>query len=86
MFALGQINSYPAEANKDFGLYWFDDPPFNTTKLGMDLQKLAREMAAFFEDPSPLLRIFIRHYLNLCAGGTAMYRTFTFGWTSLAME
>jgi predicted metalloprotease with PDZ domain len=52
----------------------------------MDLQKLALEMASFFRDSSPLIRVFIRHAHNLCATGEAFYRTFVFFWTSLALE
>jgi len=31
LFSVEQLNSYPEEANNDFGLYWFEDPLLNTT-------------------------------------------------------
>jgi hypothetical protein len=43
-------------------------------------------MASFFEDPSPLIRVFIRHSDNPCAGGTAFYRTFIWFWTLATLE
>src|ERR1700761_6573652 len=81
------MQSYPApdetRESSGYGMYWFDEPPFDAVELGKQMQNISQQMAIFFHDPVDLYRIFIRHNPHRCASGTGYYRSFMFGWTSL---
>ncbi|KAK0759502.1 LOW QUALITY PROTEIN: hypothetical protein N5P37_007690 [Trichoderma harzianum] len=64
-----------------FNMYWFGTPTFDPLPLGTRLQKLFREMSAFFRDKGNSYRIFLRH--NPFRGsltGTALRRSFMYGY------
>ncbi|KAH0524341.1 hypothetical protein TsFJ059_006869 [Trichoderma semiorbis] len=64
-----------------FNMYWFGTPTFDPLPLGTRLQKLFREMSAFFRDRQNSYRIFLRH--NPFRGsltGTALRRSFMYGY------
>ncbi|KAL6822777.1 hypothetical protein J3E69DRAFT_337842 [Trichoderma sp. SZMC 28015] len=64
-----------------FNVYWFGTPTFDPLPLGTRLQKLFREMSAFFRDRGNSYRIFLRH--NPFRGsltGTALRRSFMYGY------
>uniref|UniRef100_A0A093V2Y7 Peptidase M61 catalytic domain-containing protein n=1 Tax=Talaromyces marneffei PM1 TaxID=1077442 RepID=A0A093V2Y7_TALMA len=94
-FAAGPLKSYPpvvettpsapsATSLSPFGMYWLSDPPFDTSSLGQQLEKLIPRMADFFGDDDRLFRIFIRRNEYKCASGRGLHRGFVFAWTPLS--
>lgn len=64
-----------------FNMYWLGTPTFDPLPLGTRLQKLFRELSAFFRDKGNSYRIFLRH--NPFRGsltGTALRRSFMYGY------
>ncbi|KAB2568679.1 hypothetical protein DBV05_g12643 [Lasiodiplodia theobromae] len=82
-FAVGRISSYPPETTvgSKFGMYWFQQPPFNTTAVASFVQRLLDVQTSFWNDTSDDgYRVFIRYNENNNLGGTALRRSFMFGW------
>ncbi|KAL2787429.1 hypothetical protein BJX66DRAFT_285282 [Aspergillus keveii] len=89
-FAVGRLNRYPkpsastttsASPKSEFGMYWIEDPPFNTTELGTFIDEFFNVSTAFWQDESNQpYRVFIRRNTEYGGGGTALTRSFTFGW------
>ena len=83
-FAVGALKSYPSETTGGlYGMYWLDDPPFDATALGEQLECLLPKMMAFFHDQESLYRIFIRLNVYKCVSGRGLHRGFVFAWTSV---
>ncbi|KAB2570672.1 hypothetical protein DBV05_g10659 [Lasiodiplodia theobromae] len=85
-WAVGNITSYPAAdsaSSSDFGMYWLVPPPFNTTAVATFVQNFFAFSTSFWHDTSnDPYRIFVRWNANLMGGGTALYRSFTFGYNN----
>ncbi|KAL2814436.1 hypothetical protein BJX63DRAFT_420787 [Aspergillus granulosus] len=89
-FAVGRLNRYPkpsastttsAPPKSEFGIYWIEDPPFNTTKLGTFINKFFNISTTFWQDETnQLYHIFIRRNTKYGGGGMALTRSFMFGW------
>ncbi|MDZ4371674.1 MAG: hypothetical protein U1C74_09675 [Phenylobacterium sp.] len=79
-YAVGPLKSYPAEGGKDFAVYWLSDPPFDAAALGEQVRALYGSMARFFEDEGGSYRVFMRTNPFPGTGGTALARSFAFGY------
>lgn len=79
-YAVGPLTSYPAEGGKDFAVYWLSDPPFDAAALGEQVRALYGSMARFFEDEGGSYRVFVRTNPFPGTGGTALARSFAFGY------
>lgn len=80
-YSAGPLQSYPAQPTTDFGMYWLIQPSFDTDKLAQGIQHLYGYMSKFFHDEGQPYRVFIRKNFNRGNGGTALARSFTFGWS-----
>lgn len=79
-YAAGAVQSVPADGKGDFGLYWLAKPPFDVAQLAGGLKKLYASMSAFFNDAGAPYRIFIRANPYPAGGGTALPKSFMFGY------
>jgi hypothetical protein len=88
-FAVGRLNRYPKPSpltasgspKSDFGLYWIEDPPINTTELGTFIDEFFNVSTTFWQDETnQSYRVFIRRNAEYGGGGAALTRSFTFGW------
>ncbi|HEY0684799.1 MAG TPA: hypothetical protein VGD45_20850 [Steroidobacter sp.] len=80
-YAAGPLNSFPAQPTPEFGMYWLVQPPVDTDQLARGIQHLYGYMSKFFHDEGQPYRVFIRKNFNHGNGGTALARSFTFGWS-----
>lgn len=78
-FAVGQLN---AIEEGDFGFYWMSQPPFDVKEVAEYTKKLFGHMQKFFKDTEKVYRIFVRKDPFLTSGGTALYRSYMFGWNT----
>ncbi|MDG2523027.1 hypothetical protein P7B02_15940 [Caulobacter segnis] len=78
-YAAGALKSHPAEA-KGFSLYWLGEPPFDAAVLGERTEALFESMSAFFNDQGGDYRVFMRQNPYKGMGGSALGRSFMFGY------
>lgn len=80
-YAVGPLQSVP-EQSKDskFALYWLSKPPFDAPKLADDTKRLYNYMAKFFDDEQATYRVFARANPYPAGGGTALAKSFMFGY------
>ena len=78
-FAMGQLN---AIEENDFGFYWMSEPPFDVKAVAEYTKTLFGHMQKFFKDTEKIYRIFVRKDPFLTSGGTALYRSYMFGWNT----
>jgi hypothetical protein len=78
-YAAGVLKNYPA-GESDFRMYWFGDPPFEAPALAATITRFFGEAARFFRDPDPDFRVFARENPFAGTGGTALARSFMFGY------
>lgn len=78
-YAVGQLHSIE---EGDFGFYWLSAPPFDVTAVAQYTKKLFGCMQSFFHDTEKHYRIFVRRDPFKTSGGTALYRSYMFGWNS----
>lgn len=76
-FAFGRVSSL---TNGEFGFYWLTEPSFDMNAIAEYTQKLFAVMQDFFEDTQPNYRIFVRKDPFPTSGGTALHRSYMFGW------
>lgn len=82
-YAVGPLHTYPASGSRGrFGIYWLTDPPFDVAKLAGQIDRLYVYMSKFFHDDGDSYRIFIRKNPYNSGGGTALTRSFMFGWNA----
>jgi hypothetical protein len=83
-YAVGPLHVYPpgADKNRKFGIYWLSETPFDVATLAAQIEKLFAYMSAFFHDDGGSYRVFIRKNPYNSGGGTALARSFMFGWTA----
>ncbi len=80
IYAMGPVKSEPQDGKSNFGLYWLVNPPFDMPKLAADTKKLYNYMAKFFHDPDSSYRVFARQNPYPAGGGTALAKSFIFGY------
>jgi predicted metalloprotease with PDZ domain len=62
-------------------MYWLEQPPFNIGELASFVQGYFEYSSAFWQDDGTQpYKVFIRRNANVGTGGTALLRSFTFGW------
>ncbi|MBR1585531.1 MAG: hypothetical protein IJ662_08340 [Clostridia bacterium] len=76
-YAFGPVNSV---TEGDFGFYWLTEPPFDVKELAGFTKNLFGVMQRFFHDDRAVYRVFMRHDLTESSGGTALARSYMFGW------
>lgn len=81
-YAAGPVKSLPADGKGDYGFYWLSQPPFDPEALAGKTEKLYRYMSRFFEDEGAPYRIFMRANPYPAGGGTALAKSFMFGYGS----
>jgi len=83
-YAVGPLKVFPDGdlKNRQFGIYWLVDPPFDIQALASQIQKLFKYMSGFFHDAGGSYRVFIRKNPYDSGGGTALERSFMFGWSA----
>lgn len=79
-YAAGPVQSMPEDGRGDFVLYWLRQPPFDPAALGSNTERLFRSMAAFFRESGQAYRVFARSNPYPAGGGTALARSFMFGY------
>ncbi|KAJ3456142.1 hypothetical protein MRS44_016165 [Fusarium solani] len=86
---VGPVSSYPGTSSSsavkplspNFGMYWLQDPPFDVETTASFIDRFFNYSSEFWKDPGTQpYRVFIRHNDNVGSGGTALTRSFTFGW------
>lgn len=81
-YAAGPVQSIPEDGRGDFVLYWLKPPPFDPVALGGNTERLFHSMAAFFGESGKPYRVFARSNPYPAGGGTALARSFMFGYGS----
>lgn len=76
-FAMGGLSSIE---DGDFGFYWLSQPQFDVRAVAEFTKELFAHMQGFFKDTEKIYRIFVRKDPFKTSGGTAMYRSYMFGW------
>ncbi|GIL38267.1 serine protease [Rhodospirillales bacterium TMPK1] len=76
-YAAGPLKTY---RNGNFAMYWLTDPPIAPSDVAARIQKLYAYMSNFFDDANAPYRVFIRHNPHRGGGGTALAKSFMFGW------
>ena len=79
-YAAGPVQSIPADGRGDFVFYWLRPPPFDPAALGAGTERLYHSMAAFFGESGLSYRVFARSNPYPSGGGTALARSFMFGY------
>lgn len=81
-YALGPLKSFPPPnaGENGFTMYWLSDPPFDTVALAEGIQKFYGFAANFFHDEGGSYRVFIRRNPYRGGGGTALAKSFMFGY------
>lgn len=77
-YAVGMVQSVEEE---NFGFYWFGTPPFDVKRAAEHVKQMYFVMSRFFEDASMEgYRVFARKDPFEKSGGTALSRSFLFGY------
>jgi hypothetical protein len=79
-YAVGSVASEPESGAEDFALYWLAQPPFDIEDLATETRELYTYMSRFFGDEGAPYRVFIRENPYPAGGGTALARSFMFGY------
>ena len=79
-YAVGPVQSI---TKGEFGFYWLTEPSFDVRSLADYTCRLFGVMQDFFRDDQPVYRIFMRHDLTESSGGTALTRSYMFGWNDV---
>jgi hypothetical protein len=79
-FFAGPVKSYPPKGSDHFAMYWLSEPPFDANAAAAVIEKLYAYMSAFFHDEGGSYRVFMRKQPYKGGGGTALYRSFLFGY------
>jgi len=76
----GPVKSYPPGGIDRFGVYWLSNPPFDAAKAAKTIDKLFAYVSNFFHDEGQPYRVFVRKNPYPHGGGTALARSFLFGY------
>ncbi len=76
-YAVGLLHSC---TENDFGFYWFGSPSFPIAEAAGRVKKMFAAMAEFFGDKDTAYRVFARKDPFEQSGGTALTRSFMFGY------
>ena len=76
-FIFGMVNSI---TDGDFGFHWLTKPSFDVEAIAAYARDLFGRMSQFFRDDGKTYRIFMRKDPYPTSGGTALMRSYMFGW------
>ena len=76
-YAVGNVKSV---TEGEFGFYWLSTPNFDIQALADYTKNLFGIMQKFFHDTNPVYKIFARKDPFTHSGGTALMRSYLFGW------
>ncbi|MBQ8637754.1 MAG: hypothetical protein IJ468_01140 [Lachnospiraceae bacterium] len=76
-YAMGDIQEI---SEGEFGFYWLAKPTFDMQEIADYTRQLFAKMQEFFRDTNPVYRIFVRKDPFTSSGGTALLRSYMFGW------
>ncbi len=76
-YAVGEVKSV---SEGSFGFYWLSPTNFDVQTLADYTKNLFGIMQKFFRDENPVYRIFVRKDPFTHSGGTALQRSYMFGW------
>lgn len=76
-FAIGRVKSI---TRGEFGIYWLTETPFDMQAIAEYTRDLFARMQVFFHDTESNYRIFVRKDPYTHSGGSAMERSYMFGW------
>ncbi|CAH0054465.1 unnamed protein product [Clonostachys solani] len=85
-WAVGSMSTYPGDSDSeplspDYSMYWLEQPPFDVDATAAFVDKFFNYSSIFWKDTSgEPYRVFIRRNQETGTGGTALLRSFTFGW------
>ena len=90
-YMAGPLHSYPdhpdagGDAPSVFSMYWLSEPSFDPVAVAAVTERLYATMCAFFQEPAPGFRVFVRKHPYQGNGGTAARRSFMFGYSEETM-
>ena len=76
-YTVGDVKSV---TENTFGFYWLSPTEFDVQNLAGFTKNLFGIMQEFFKDEDPIYRIFVRKDPFTHSGGTALRRSYMFGW------
>ena len=76
-YIFGQVKSL---TEGDFGFYWLTEPTFDVKAIADYARSLFGMMSKFFRDDQTVYRIIMRKDPYPTSGGTALMRSYMFGW------
>ena len=76
-FIFGMVSSI---TDGDFGFHWLTKPSFDVEAIAAYSRDLFGRMSQFFRDDGKTYRIFMRKDPYPTSGGTALMRSYMFGW------
>ncbi len=80
-YMAGPLSAYPDSASSVFSMYWLSQPSFDPVAVGREIERLYFTMCDFFQEPEPGFRVFVRKHPYRGNGGTAVQRSFMFGYS-----
>lgn len=80
-YSAGPMMSYPNDDRGSFAMYWLQPTSFDTALVAQRIQKLYGFMAHFAGDENSSYRVFIRKNPYHSGGGTALVKSFMFGYS-----
>ncbi len=80
-YMAGPLSAYPESDASVFSMYWLSAPNFDPVAVGREIERLYGAMCAFFQEPEPGFRVFVRKHPYPGNGGTAVNRSFMFGYS-----
>lgn len=84
-YLAGPIGSYPSDTTGRSSLYWLSEPAFDTVAIAKRIEQIYDVMCDFFGEPDPGHRVFVRKHPYDGNGGTALHRSFVFGYSDSSL-
>jgi M61 glycyl aminopeptidase len=79
-YLAGPVRSWPERDDATFSMHWLTEPSFDTAAVAGKTERIYGAMCAFFREPEPGHRVFVRQHPYRGNGGTAFSRSFVFGY------
>ena len=80
-YVVGPLTRHPSTSETTLAVYWLSQPPFDPVAVADRTERIYDVMAAFFDEPNPGYRVFIRRHAARGIGGTALPRAFMLGYS-----
>ncbi|MFC5827295.1 hypothetical protein [Nonomuraea insulae] len=80
-YMAGPVTLHPDAGT--FSMHWLSEPPFDTAAVAARIERIYEVMCDFFGEPEPGHRVFVRKNPYPGNGGTALPKSFTFGWSEI---